>query len=91
MRSGATLYVTAIGFVGKLDLNSGRFAWKNAELARPGGMYTYFDRPRIEGGRVVFAGKPQDPANPFPDESKVLLVDDRTGAILSGAPPPLAD
>ncbi len=49
------LYVAAIGTVGKLDLESGRYAWRHDDLyERSTGAFSSFASPRISGDTVIF-------------------------------------
>ncbi len=59
------LYVTAIGFVAKLDMVSGNYIWKHDRLYKPGiisaggfrgpGFFNDFEQPKIEGNVVLFS------------------------------------
>ena len=49
------LYLAAIGTVGKLDLESGRYAWRHDNLyERSTGAFNSFASPRISGDTVIF-------------------------------------
>lgn len=54
LREGDDLYLTAIGFVGKLKLSDGRYAWKHDGLYQRYKAFNDFEVPRIEGDNVVF-------------------------------------
>ena len=83
------LYVGAIGVVGKLDLDTGKYAWEHHGLYRSVGAYESFLRPRIENGHVLFPAR--HPGRGRGDLPSALVVDDATGRILEGAPPPELD
>ena len=60
------LYVAAIGTVGKLDLESGRYAWRHDDLyERSTGAFNAFASPRISGDTVIFTSWR---SRPKPDE-----------------------
>lgn len=49
------LYVAGFGTVGKLDLESGRYAWRHDNLyERSTGAFNSFASPRISGDTVIF-------------------------------------
>ena len=53
-------YVTAIGFIGKVDLSTGAFQWKHAGFYRkydPSGAFNIFVRPRLAGRYHVQRGR----------------------------------
>jgi hypothetical protein len=88
LRSGKFLYVTGIGFVGKLDIQSGRYAWQHTKLYRSPGIYNSFDKPRRDGVRVIFPAFHANMGKPVPDAwPKGLVVHDESGKILEGMPP----
>lgn len=80
LREGPHLYLTAVGFVAKLDLETGQFVWRNGRLYGRGGRGTFnsFVRPEVGGGAVLFREVPAD-SRP----AKTLRVDRKTGKILS--------
>jgi len=68
---GAYLYVTAIGFVGKLDLNAGKFAWAHENLYQNpygDGRFSAFKRPILRDDVVVFT-----------DGTNTIVVDKQSG------------
>lgn len=69
-------YVTAKGFIGKIDLRTGDLLWKHDELYRPekGGI-DQFSQPERNGDLIEFSKKNSDV--PF-----LIQVDDLTGEIL---------
>jgi len=54
---GKFAYVTALGFVGKISLNTGAYVWRYGDLYRDG-AFNSFEIPEIEGEVVVFTEKP---------------------------------
>jgi hypothetical protein len=80
-------YVTAIGFVGKVNLKSGAFAWKHGDLytsaRRNDGSYgdsnfNSFERPKVEGDSVLFTE-----VETYKYPPTTLKVHKRTGRIVS--------
>lgn len=80
-------YVTGIGFVGKVDLKSGVFAWKHDNLytngLRKDGSYgdsnfNSFETPKVEGDAVLFTE-----VENYGYPPTILKVQKRTGRILS--------
>jgi hypothetical protein len=71
LRDGHHLYVSCIGFVGKLDLNSGRYVWRHDDLYATE-QFNNFDRPRINGDAVE-----------FPAGDRTFRVDRKTGRRLT--------
>ena len=48
-------YVTAIGFVGKVSLESGSFLWRHKNLyRRDNSAFNSFETPQVDGDAVVF-------------------------------------
>jgi hypothetical protein len=80
LRAGRELYVTAEGFVARIDLETGDYAWKHEELSGRGveGAFNSFAEPALEGDSVLFreAGLYNRPA-------RTIRVNRRTGEILS--------
>jgi hypothetical protein len=73
------LYLTALGWVGKLDVLTGKYDWQIGDLyTRPSRWYDSFKKPFIKDEKVHFPGWGSSPT---------LIVDDKTGKILEGAPP----
>ena len=80
LRDGRDLYVTGTGFVGKLDLRTGEYAWQHDDLevghgAEPKPLHA-FDRPELDGEAVLFRERPV--YNP----RRTIVVDRKTGAII---------
>lgn len=74
------LYLTSLDWVGKLDVLTGKYDWQIGGLySRPSECYTAFEKPFIKSGKVYFPD--------FFSSSRTLIVDDKTGKILEGAPP----
>jgi hypothetical protein len=71
-------YVTAHGFVGKVNLKSGAFVWKHDNLFRDGDTFNVFEPPRIEGEAVLF--KENTIYNP---PAKTIKVHKQSGKIIS--------
>lgn len=79
------LYLTSIDWVGKLDVLRGKYNWQIDHLYNyPPGWYNAFEKPFIKEGKVYFAEIVDGPRK---REPQTLIVDDKTGKILSGAPP----
>lgn len=78
------LYVTGIGFVAKLDITNGTFAWKHEGLfKRNPGTFNMFAVPVKEDGRIVFRDlKASEAGGEVPPEA-TIVVDDETGQILN--------
>lgn len=84
---GESAYVTALGFVGKVDLRSGTYAWKHANLYRStrtkGSAYSdtdfnSFELPRVAGELVLFKE-----VDPYPAPLKTLTINKRSGRIIA--------
>jgi hypothetical protein len=73
-------YVTAIGFIGKIDLDSGAYAWKHNNLYdERTGAFNSFEVPEISGNTMVFREGP----NYLRKTAAVVIVDRASGKILS--------
>lgn len=56
---GAFAYVTGIGFVGKVNLKSGAYAWRHTDLyGQANSAFNIFALPELEGNVVVFREAP---------------------------------
>jgi hypothetical protein len=80
LRDGPNLYVTGTGFVGRLDLRTGEYAWQHDDLevvrgAEPKPLHT-FDEPELDGDAVLFRERPV--YNP----RRTLVVNRKTGKII---------
>jgi hypothetical protein len=77
LREGRHLYVTGIGFVGKLDLGTGEFDWKHDDLydTREGAPkhFNSFEKPELAGDTVLFRERS------VYNQHKTLVVDKKTG------------
>lgn len=63
LRDGSHLYVTCIGFVGKLDLTDGRYLWRHDNLYQTE-RFNDFRPPRLAGDTVFFpAGRRRLPVD----------------------------
>ena len=80
-------YVTAIGFVGKVNLPTGGYAWRHSNLYRTSPKrvngyldddFNMFKLPKIEGDAVLF-----EEIDPYPIPVKTLKVQKQSGRILS--------
>lgn len=80
-------YVTGIGFVGKVNLESGAYAWKHDNLYRSGYVrdrvygdsdFNSFELPKIEADTVLFKEVETNDRPP-----KTLTVHKRTGRVIS--------
>jgi hypothetical protein len=70
-------YITAIGFISKLDLRSGKYIWKHPNLYQKNRAFGSFDRPEIQGKTVIFRGVSTDSTAP-----KNIVVDKVSGKIV---------
>ncbi len=68
------IYITAIGFVGKLDLNQGRFLWYHEGLFQRNGSFSSFKAPRIQEDTIIFSEE-----NLMKPRVKVLVLNKNTG------------
>lgn len=71
------IYVTAIGFVGKLDLNNGNFVWKLEGLFQNNGSFSSFKRPVIQNDHIILS---EDDV--IKTQLKVLSLNKHTGALV---------
>lgn len=71
---GRYVYLTAIGFVAKLDLNSGGYVWRHADLYKNTFKYDSFALPEVEGDAVLFRDK---------GLMATLKINKRSGKIIS--------
>lgn len=54
---GGFLYVTGIGFVGAIDLDTGRYAWCVRDLYKGENIFAAFQEPTIEGDTLTAQDK----------------------------------
>jgi hypothetical protein len=71
-------YITAIGFIAKINLNNGRYIWQNDNLYKRSDSFNNFVQPQIEGQRVIFRGDGYLAETP-----KSIVVDKISGKILA--------
>ena len=80
LREGRHLYVTGIGFVGKLDLGTGEFDWRHDGLydTRDGAPkhFNAFEKPELLGDTVLFRERS------VYNQHKILVVDKKTGKVV---------
>lgn len=81
LRDGHLLYVTGMGFVGKLDLRTGEYEWQHDDLEVvreewPQALHT-FGEPEVKGDAVLFRERPV--YNP----RRTLVIDKKSGKIIS--------
>ena len=78
LMDGKYAYVSAIGFVGKVDLNSGGYVWQHRDLyQRDTGAFNSFEVPEVQGKLVIFRELPQHNRK----KQAVVKVDRTTGKI----------
>ncbi len=78
---GRWLYLTATGFIGKLDLHSGKYAWQHDYLHNKGpGIFKSFEQPVFEKDVVKFTEKlsPEEKGPPV-----TIAVEDKSGRVIS--------
>jgi hypothetical protein len=73
---GNYVYVTGQDFLGKLDLQTGKYVWQQTDLKEYGPVFAQFALPEINGATIVF---PEAGAR-----ARTLEVDKATGRILKG-------
>ena len=71
-------YITAIGFISKLDLRSGKYIWKHTNLYQKDRAFGSFDRPKVQGKTVIFRGNSSDGVAPTN-----IVVDKISGKIIA--------
>jgi len=77
---GAYVYVTGIGFVGKVNLQSGAYAWRHENLYRRTiSAFNAFELPEVEGDVVIF----REAAHYLRKKIAVIRVQRRRGKIIS--------
>ena len=80
LRDGHSLYVTGVGFVGKIDMRTGAFDWQHDLLddEREGGPMSFgsFGTPELAGEEVLFGG------SPVYNQRRTLVVNRKTGKII---------
>ena len=68
-------YITAKGFVAKVDLRSGGYAWRHDDV-ESGSAFDAFDPPGLDGSKVLFPSRGRG-------SKAALSVNKQTGRILS--------
>lgn len=80
LREGRSLYVTGVGFVGRLDLGTGEFDWTHDDLnaTRDGASNSFnsFEPPELSGDTVLFRERPV--YNP----RQTLVIDKKSGKLI---------
>jgi hypothetical protein len=77
---GKYAYVTAVGFIGKVDLNSGVYVWRHRDLyERSKQAFTSFELPEVQGALVIFRESPDY----LRKKIAVIKVDRTSGRIVS--------
>jgi hypothetical protein len=71
-------YITAIGFVAKVNLKNGRYIWKNQDLYKRSDSFNNFAQPQIKGRKVIFRGEAI-----LAKVQKSVVVDKISGKILA--------
>jgi outer membrane protein assembly factor BamB len=75
---GTMLYVSALGFVGKLDMESGTYLWQHNGLYNDG-VYNAFQKPWVSTGTVIFTELSNLREG---DDALYVRVDDESGQLL---------
>jgi hypothetical protein len=85
LRDGHDLYLAGAGFVARLDLRTGEYAWQHDDLkgdieaARAGGSpaaFNAFEVPELAGDEVLFRERP------VYNQRRTLVVNRKTGKII---------
>jgi hypothetical protein len=72
-------YVTGIGFIGKVNLESGAFLWQHNDLyRRHKHAFNSFELPEIRGNRVIFRESKDD----YREKVATIRVEKRSGRII---------
>lgn len=58
LMEGDYAYLTALGFVAKINLRTGAYVWRHDNLYRRGDTFNSFELPRVEGDAVTFTERP---------------------------------
>lgn len=73
------VYLTAIGFVAKLNLTTGKYVWKHSNLYgwnKNDGAFNSFELPELEGNNVIFTEKTVD------NQTNIIVVNKISGKII---------
>jgi hypothetical protein len=77
---GSYAYVTGIGFIGKVRLESGAYIWRHKDLYHQSNdAFNSFELPEINGNTVVFREQPDY----LRKKLAVIRVERRSGKTLS--------
>lgn len=78
---GNYAYLTAMGFIAKVDLITGRYTWQHDNLYRSSdGAFNSFELPEIKNNKVVFRESPREA--PSGRKQEMLLLDEKSGKII---------
>ncbi len=81
---GRYLYVTGIGFVGKVDISLGSYVWKHDGLyERHTNRFNSFSVPEKADSRMIFKDWDASVAGKNIPHEATILIDDETGKIVS--------
>jgi len=80
------LYLTALGWVGKVNVLTGKFEWQIRNLYTDDHFYNDFEQPYLNGGQVIFKEGQAGLYARSSSEARLLVVDNITGKIISGKP-----
>ena len=73
------VYVTGVGFVGKINLRSGKYHWRHEDLYRRNNKaFSFFAFPEIDGTTVTFREEP----SPYRKKIALIVIDRVTGRIV---------
>lgn len=76
------IYVTSIGFIGKINVETGEYVWKHEDLwQRNDGGYNSFALPILNGEQVIFEEHP-DAGAFYGRQAKRIIVNSSNGEIL---------
>jgi hypothetical protein len=79
--AGNSMFVTGIGMIGELDLDTGVYLWRHENIPeRNPGKFVIFTLPRVEGNFVFFE---EDPAFLRTRVGEIIQVKRRTGEIVT--------
>lgn len=78
LREGSYLYVTGASFIGKLDLDKGKYVWSH-RLQNEFGFISNFMLPKIDGNKVIFT---EDMNINAAGNGRSVVVDKESGRLL---------
>ena len=73
------LFVTAFGFIGKIDLGTGNYVWKHDDLYRQPDYFNSFEKPSLVDNVVYFT---ESKPSYLRRQSVTIKVNNATGAII---------